>query len=101
MSDLGKQADEEENKKERFKGKFMPLCRWNRNTSYSKIIERQEAGWQLYQHCDCDACELWREEMGVKRCVDKSCEGCQNLASGKKLFNWYDYNDRQAYRDKL
>jgi hypothetical protein len=26
----------------------------------------------------------------LKKCVDKSCEGCQNIASGKKVFNWLD-----------
>ncbi len=90
MSDLGKQADEDANKKLRFKCKFQEACAVNRNVPYWKIIERQEHGWLDYLHCSCHVCELSREESGLKKCVDKSCEGCQNIASGKKLFNWYE-----------
>lgn len=65
------------------------------------MIELQEAGWLDYQHCDCDVCELLREENNINFCKDKSCQGCKNLASGKKIFNWYDYLDKRLYQNKL
>jgi hypothetical protein len=88
--DFKEKADEEVNKPLRFKGKLQEACAVNRNVPYWKLIERQECGWLEYQHCSCHVCELLREENGLKKCVDKSCEGCQNIASGKKVFNWLD-----------
>ncbi len=70
----------------KFKGKFQAPCMVNRGgRPWLRMFEHYEANYEEYRHCHCDVCTLQREENGVTRCVDKSCEGCQNLASGKKV----------------
>jgi hypothetical protein len=74
----------------KFKGKFQEACCVQRSTRYPRLMEEYDAGWEYYRHCPCHVCELRREENGVTRCVDKSCEGCKNLKEGKKIRNWME-----------
>jgi hypothetical protein len=53
-------------------------------TNFEDLFREYDAGYVVEQHCGCPICELIREEMGLSKC-DGSCEGCQNLASGKKV----------------
>lgn len=99
MSDFKKQADEEENKKLRFKGKFQEACQVNREGGWARVISWYEAGYESELHCSCHVCDHYRQENGLKRCVDRSCEGCKNLKSGNKIRNWSDlWSDTDARR---
>jgi hypothetical protein len=69
----------------KFKEKFQPACCVNRNIGIARYVEEYEAGWDWFKHCFCHVCELSRKENSEERCVDKSCEGCKNLAEGKKV----------------
>ncbi len=80
----------------RFKGKFQEACCTNRNVTYFRIMEEYDAGWEYYRHCSCHVCELRREENGVTKCIDKSCDGCKNLKEGKKIRNWIEDMCRTA-----
>lgn len=60
------------------------------NKDWSSMIQEYEAGYLDYQHCDCHICTLRREEEQLLKCVDKSCDGCKNIISGKKIRNYND-----------
>lgn len=91
MSDYKEQADEEESKKLRFKGKFQEACQSTSHRYRWRWMEEWEAGYDRCLHCSCHVCEQQRMESGRVKCVDKSCEGCQNLKNGKKIRNWLDF----------
>ena len=74
---------------DKFKGKFQHADCCCRNIGFGRRITEYEAGWEYYVHCSCHICELRREEDQKDKCVDKCCEGCQNLASGKKVRDWF------------
>jgi hypothetical protein len=77
---------------EKFKGKFQEACCTNRNLgpgSY-KMFEEYDFAWEYYLHCSCHICDLKRQEEGVSRCIDKSCDGCKNKAAGKKVRCWIE-----------
>jgi len=87
---------------DKFKGKFQEACCTNRSIGYGRLWEEYEAGWEYYHHCSCHICELRRQENGVTRCVDKSCEGCKNLKEGKKIRNWIEMiEDTMRGADKV
>ena len=69
----------------KFKGKFQEACCANRNGGWGRLFDEYEAGFVWMHHCSCHVCELRREEEGIAKCVNKSCDGCKNLASGKKI----------------
>lgn len=55
--------------------------------NFQEVFDEYDAGFIEEQHCGCPECELKRVDMDLPRCIDKSCEGCKNLASGKKIRN--------------
>ncbi len=76
---------------EKFRGKFQFACNVNRGRSaYLKFFEEYDYAWDWYRHCSCDMCELQRQEINETQCIDKSCEGCKNMASGKKVRSWVE-----------
>lgn len=62
-------------------------CNLNAN-DISEHFDQYDYGWDFYLHCRCHVCDLKRQEQGVDRCVDKSCDGCKNKSAGKKIRSW-------------
>lgn len=57
---------------------------------FQKLFDEYEAGYVVEQHCRCPVCQLQCEEMGLPSCANGECEGCKNLASGKKIRSYRD-----------
>lgn len=75
---------------EKFKGKFQEACCVNRGGRRTKYFEEYDAGYDWWRHCSCHICQLRREEENIEQCIDNSCDGCKNMASGKKMRSWID-----------
>lgn len=54
------------------------------------LFNQYDYAWEPYLHCPCHICELKRKEENVTKCIDKTCQGCKNIASGKKVKKWND-----------
>ncbi len=65
-------------------------CRKYFAGNFEDLFREYDAGYVIEQHCDCPVCQLHCEEAGLPRCRDGSCQGCQNLKSGKKVRSFHD-----------
>jgi hypothetical protein len=63
-------------------------CRKYFAGEFQKLFDEYEAGYVIEQHCPCHFCVLRCDELELPRCIKSECEGCKNLASGKKIRNY-------------